>query len=88
VFKGELDAMKQTQRRSVVLLAIGALMLMGCTPGWGRPVDPVGRGPVLGVDDGVPSLAATPELDSLVLSGLGSTGMLGYLLTRRRARRD
>ena len=34
-----------------------------------------------------PKLAATPELDSLVLFGFGLSGVGGYALTRFRARR-
>ncbi len=35
-----------------------------------------------------PAVSATPELDSLVLFGTGAVGMVGYALTRVRARRD
>ncbi len=34
-----------------------------------------------------PSVAATPELDSLALFGTGAAGMVGYVLMRVRARR-
>jgi hypothetical protein len=34
-----------------------------------------------------PSVAATPELDSLMLFGSGALGMVGYALMRRRAGR-
>ena len=33
-----------------------------------------------------PASAATPELDSLALFGTGALGLIGYGLTRRRAR--
>jgi hypothetical protein len=79
--------MKQAQRRSVALLAVLAMVLVGCTPGWNQPAGPVQHGPILGSGDDF-KLAATPELDSLVLLGLGSSGMLGYLLARRRTGKD
>ncbi len=34
-----------------------------------------------------PSVAATPELDSLALFGAGAAGMAGYVVMRIRARR-
>jgi hypothetical protein len=40
-----------------------------------------------GNDYDQPSLAATPELDSLALFGTGTVGMAGYALTRLRASR-
>src|SRR5690348_431549 len=58
--KGSWTRMRQLQRRGVALLAIGALLLMGCTPGWAGTPDPIGRGPVLGGVDGGPPLGATP----------------------------
>jgi len=36
---------------------------------------------------GGPSLAATPELDSLLLFGFGLSGLGGYAVSRYRARR-
>ena len=35
-----------------------------------------------------PTVSATPELDSLVLFGTGAATIMGYALTRVRARRD
>jgi hypothetical protein len=40
-----------------------------------------------GGNNGGPSVAATPELDSLLLFGFGLTGLGGYSVTRWRARR-
>jgi hypothetical protein len=37
--------------------------------------------------DGPPTPGATPELDSLLLFGSGTLSLVGYALTRRRARR-
>ena len=40
-----------------------------------------------GIGNYPPSVAATPELDSLALFGTGAAGMAGYVLMRIRARR-
>jgi hypothetical protein len=40
-----------------------------------------------GGNGGPPSPAATPELDSLLLFGVGLSGLGGYAVTRFRARR-
>jgi len=47
---------------------------------------PTGGGPG-GGKGGPPSPMATPELDSLLLFGLGLTGLGGYAVTRLRTRR-
>jgi hypothetical protein len=41
----------------------------------------------VGHDIDAPSIAATPELDSVVLFGTGAAGIVGYGLMRLRARR-
>lgn len=46
-----------------------------------------GGGGVGGGGGGGPVLAATPELDSLLLFGFGLSGFGGYAFTRFRARR-
>src|SRR5438270_421187 len=57
------------------------------TAAWGTPLlDPV-TGSTLHPGTFGDVLAQTPELDSLVLFGLGAAGMASYALTRIRSRR-
>ena len=51
-------------------------------PAWGGTT----RGGGATVGSGTPSVAATPEMDSLVLFASGLVGAMAYIRLRRRAR--
>jgi hypothetical protein len=79
---GDNDAMFKTQRNVALVLVLACMQLVGCTP-----LTPVSRpaeasSVAQSADDSL--LAATPELDSLLLFATGAAGLMGYALLRAK----
>jgi hypothetical protein len=81
--------MRQAFRSSALALVLVAAVA-GTAGAQGQGLEhgrgPDGEGPPGQLKKQEPALvAATPELDSVVLFGTGALALAGYLLTRRRA---
>jgi hypothetical protein len=80
---------RSSLKRVMVIGAVGMILLANAAPaaaapGTGNGNGNGGSGNGNGNGNKPPAMSATPELDSIVLFGLGAAGIAGYALNRVR----